>query len=63
MDEKLLINQINSTALTIISPLLFSIRENYITENDTILIFHDEERSDLFYIHLNEFINTAFISR
>lgn len=62
MDEKLLISEINSTGLTIISPLLFSIRENYITENDNILIFHDEERSDLFYIHLNEFINTAFIS-
>lgn len=62
MDVRLLINETNSTALTLISSRLYSIRYNYIVDNDCILIFHDEERSDLFYIYLNEFLNTEFVS-
>jgi hypothetical protein len=62
MDIKLLINETNSTALTLISSRLYSIRENLLVDNDNYVVFHDEERSDLFYIYLNEFINTEFKS-
>lgn len=57
MDLRLLIQQHNSITLTLISPLLYSL-----TEDKSIVYFHDEERSDLFFIHLNEYLNTKFKS-
>jgi hypothetical protein len=57
MDTRLLFSQYTSFALTLICPRLFEP-----TECKSIVYFHDEERSDLFFIRLNEFLNTTFIS-
>jgi len=57
MDVRLLIEQYRSFALTIISPTLFEL-----TDDKSMLYFHDDERADLFFIRLNEFINTSFKS-
>jgi hypothetical protein len=57
MDVRLLIEQYTSFSLTIISPTLFKL-----ADDKSILYFHDEERADLFFIRLNEFINTSFES-
>ena len=57
MDIRLLIEQQNSIALTLISPLLYEL-----TDDESIAFFHDEERSDLFFIHLNEYLNSRFNS-
>lgn len=57
MNITLLFRQYTSFALTIISPRLFEL-----TEDKSMLYFHDEERSDLFFIHLNEFLNVTFPS-
>lgn len=57
MDLSLLIQQQTSIALTLINPRLYSL-----TDDKSIAYFHDEERSDLFFIHLNEYLNTTFIS-
>jgi len=62
MDIKLLIYELNSVALTLVSSRLYDIRYNYIVQNDNILLFKDKEKHDLFYIYLNEFINTEFKS-
>lgn len=56
MDYRLLINQHNSIALTLISPLLYEIR------GENIVYLHSEEHHDLFFIHLNEYLNTTFNS-
>lgn len=40
-----------------ISPTLYEL-----TDDKSMLHFHDSERSDLFFIYLNEFINTEFTS-
>jgi hypothetical protein len=57
MDVRLLIEQYTSFSLTIISPTLFEL-----TDDKSMLYFPDEERADLFFIRLNEFINTSFES-
>lgn len=57
MDLRLLIEQQNKIALTLISPLLYSL-----TDDKSVAYFHDEEKSDLFFIHLNEYLNTKFKS-
>lgn len=57
MDIRLLFSQYTSFALTLICPRLFEL-----TEDKSMLYFHDEERSDLFFIRLNEFLNTKFQS-
>ncbi len=57
MDIRLLIEQYTSTGLNLLSPKLYEL-----TEDKKIAYFHDEERSDLFFIRLNEFLNTQFQS-
>lgn len=57
MDVKLLFEQYTKFSLKLISPMLFEL-----TEDKSILYFHDSERSDLFFIRLNEFLNTSFPS-
>jgi len=55
MDYKLLIRQHNSIALTLISPLLYDL-------GDEIALMHTQEHHDLFFIHLNEYLNSTFNS-
>lgn len=43
--------------MTLISSRLYEL-----VDDKSIAYFHDEERSDLFFIHLNEFLNTSFNS-
>jgi len=57
MDIRLLIEQYTSFSLTIISPTLFEL-----TDDKSMLYFHDDERADLFFIRLNEFLTTSFQS-
>ena len=57
MDLQLLIEQFTSTGLNLLTPALYEI-----TEDGKIAYFHDDERSDLFFIRLNEFLNTEFDS-
>jgi len=57
MDIRLLFEQYKKFSLTIISPFLFEL-----TDNNSVLFFHDQERNDLFFIRLNEFLNTSFKS-
>lgn len=57
MDIRLLIKEYTSFSLTIISPALYEL-----TDNKSMLYFHDEKKSDLFFIYLNEFLNTEFTS-
>lgn len=56
MDYKLLINQHNSIVLTLISPVLYEIK------GEDIAYLHSDEHHDLFFIHLNEYLNTTFNS-
>lgn len=56
MDYKLLINQHNNIALTLISPVLYEIK------GDDIAYLHSDEHHDLFFIHLNEYLNVKFNS-
>lgn len=56
MDYKLLINQHNSIALTLISPVLYEVR------GDDMAYLHSDQHHDLFFIHLNEYLNTTFNS-
>lgn len=62
MDIRLLIKETNSIALTLLSSRLYDIREDFLVKDDNYVIFHDDERFDLFFIHLNEFLNTEFKS-
>ena len=57
MDVRLLIEQYKSFSLKIVSPTLFEL-----TDDKSMLYFHDDERADLFFIRLNEFLNTSFES-
>lgn len=57
MDVRLLIEQYTSTGLTLLSPTLYEL-----SSDRKIAYFHDDERSDLFFIRLNEFLNTQFHS-
>lgn len=57
MDVRLLIEQYTSFSLTMISSALYEL-----TDDKSMLYFHDKERSDLFFIYLNEFLNTQFTS-
>jgi len=56
MDYRFLINQHNSIALTLISPVLYEI------SGEKIAYLHSEEHHNLFFIHLNEYLNTTFNS-
>lgn len=56
MDYRFLIEQHNSIALTLNSSLLYKIID------DEIAYMHSEEHHDLFFIHLNEYLNTKFNS-
>jgi hypothetical protein len=62
MDVRLLIKETESIGLTLLSPCLYDVRYNYLVYDDNYFIFHDEEKSDLFFIHLNEFLNVEFSS-
>lgn len=55
MDYKLLIRQHNRIALTLISPLLYDVRDGMVS-------MLTEEHHDLFFIHLNEYLNSTFNS-
>lgn len=57
MDVRLLFDQYTKFSLSIISPSLFEL-----TNDKSVIYFHDEEKSDLFFIRLNEFLNTSFTS-
>jgi len=57
IDIRLLIEQYTSFSLILINPSLYEL-----TEDKKMIYFHDDERSDLFFIRLNEFINTQFPS-
>lgn len=57
MDIRLLVEQMNHFALTLMSPRLYSL-----TEDKSMAYFHDDNSNDLFFIHLNEFLNTSFPS-
>jgi hypothetical protein len=57
MDTRLLIKEFTSFSLTLISTSLYKL-----TDDKSMLYFHDSERSDLFFIYLNEFLNTEFTS-
>lgn len=57
MDVRLLIEQYSRFALTIISPTLYGL-----SDDKSTLFFHDEDKYDLFFIYLNEFIKTEFVS-
>ncbi len=57
MDIRLLFSQYTNFALTLICPRLFKL-----TEDKSMVYFHDKERSDLFFIRLNEFLNANFQS-
>lgn len=57
MDVNLLIKEYTSFSLTLLSPALYELRDD-----KSMLYFHDQEKSDLFFIYLNEFINTQFPS-
>mgnify|MGYP003625560534 CR=1 FL=1 len=57
MDIRLLIEQQNKIALTLINPRLYSL-----VDDKSIAYFHDQERSDLFFIHLNDYLKTEFTS-
>jgi hypothetical protein len=56
MDIRLFVSQLNSVGLTLINPRLYSFL------SDGSAVFHDQERYELFWIRLNEFINTKFDS-
>lgn len=56
MDLRLLIEQHNSIALTLISPTLYELR------GEEMAVLHTDEHHDLFFIHLNEYLNTKFNS-
>lgn len=56
MDYRLLIQQHNNIVLTLNSSLLYGIFD------DGIVYMHSEEHHDLFFIHLNEYLNTTFNS-
>lgn len=57
MDTRLLIKEFTSFSLTMISPSLYEL-----TDDKSMLYFHDSKKSDLFFIYLNEFLNTQFTS-
>lgn len=57
MDVRLLIDQYTSYSLKMLSPFLYEL-----TEDKKMIYFHDEERYILFFIYLNEFLNTVFPS-
>ena len=57
MDTHLLIEENFHVALTLLSSNLY-----HITEDKTEIWFHNDNAYDLFYIHLNEYIKTEFIS-
>lgn len=57
MDTRLLIKEFTSFSLSMISPSLYTL-----TDDKSMLYFHDSERSDLFFVYLNEFLNTQFPS-
>ncbi|MGI8635646.1 MAG: hypothetical protein ACR2KZ_09610, partial [Segetibacter sp.] len=57
MDIRLLIEENFHAGLTLISSNLY-----HITENKSEIWFHDENCYNLFFIHLNEYVNTEFIS-
>lgn len=56
MDVRLFVSQLNSVGLTLIDPRLYALH------SDRSAVFHDQERYELFWIRLNEFINTKFDS-
>lgn len=57
MDIHLLVEENFHVALTLISSNLY-----HIADEKSEIWFHNEHEYDLFYIHLNEYINTKFIS-
>lgn len=57
MDIKLLVEQHNNIVLTLISSRLYDL-----SDDKSEAYFRDEERSDLFFIYLNEYLNTKFNS-
>jgi hypothetical protein len=62
MDIKLLIKETNNIALSLIDSQLFSIKGGLLIEDDNYVVFHDGEKYKLFFIYLNEFINSTFAS-
>lgn len=54
---RFLIKQHNQIVLSLICPQLYKL-----DDSRTIAFFHDEERSDLFFIRLNEYISAKFNS-
>lgn len=57
MDYRFLFDQYSSFSLTLITPTLYEV-----TDDKSMVYFHDEDKSDLFFIRLNEFLNTEFTS-
>lgn len=57
LDNRLLIQQQISFALSMISPTLY-----WLADDKSEAKFHDNERFDLFFIKLNEYLNTKFKS-
>lgn len=57
MDVNLLIQEYSSVSLTLVSSALYEL-----TDDKSMLYFHDEQKSDLFFIYLNEFLKTEFTS-
>lgn len=57
MNTHLLIEENFHVALTLLSSNLY-----HITDDKSEIWFHDDNAYDLFYIHLNEYIKTEFIS-
>lgn len=57
MDYRFLFDQYSSFSLTLITPTLYEVRGD-----KSEIYFHDEDKSDLFFIRLNEFLNAEFTS-
>jgi hypothetical protein len=57
MDTHLLIEENFHVALTLLSSNLY-----HITDDKAEIWFHNDNAYDLFYIHLNEYIKTEFVS-
>lgn len=57
MDFKKLINEHTSMVLNLIDSKLYSV-----CEGGEQIFFHDDERYDLFFIRLNEYLNVKFVS-
>jgi len=57
MDYRFLFDQYSSISLSLITPTLYEV-----TDDKSMVYFHDEDKSDLFFIRLNEFLSTEFTS-